>query len=80
MDRTLYISGQLGLNHLAELVPGGVERETEKVTPFAGPHKKRKSSTIRSHRKIGYSRQGKKELRNKPNENLFYSHYHSSRG
>ncbi len=34
MDRTLYISGQLGLNHLAELVPGGVEHETEKVTPF----------------------------------------------
>jgi hypothetical protein len=31
VDRTLYISGQLGLNHLAELVPGGVERETEKV-------------------------------------------------
>jgi enamine deaminase RidA (YjgF/YER057c/UK114 family) len=33
VDRTLYISGQLGLNNLAELVPGGVERETEKVAP-----------------------------------------------
>jgi enamine deaminase RidA (YjgF/YER057c/UK114 family) len=31
VDRTLYISGQLGLNNRAELVPGGVEKETEKV-------------------------------------------------
>jgi hypothetical protein len=41
VDRTLYISGQLGLNHLAELVPGGVERETEKVTPFTAPQREK---------------------------------------
>ena len=31
VDRTLYISGQLGLDTNLKLVQGGIEKETEKV-------------------------------------------------